>query len=90
MKRNGKAGRTGFFSGGVVNNCGSMCAAAIYKGADFTGGCTYQGVLGLCFSKHPLCAKALLSLFPLLPPVPLLCKGAAEGSLKAKPEMLQP
>lgn len=53
-------------------------------------GCTYQGVLGLCFSKHPLCAKALLSLFPLLPPVPLLCKGAAEGSLKAKPEMLQP
>lgn len=29
---------TGFFSGEVVNKCGSMCAAAIYKGVDYTGG----------------------------------------------------
>lgn len=29
---------TGFFSGEVVKKWGSICAATIYKGADFMGG----------------------------------------------------
>lgn len=88
----------GFFSGEVVNKCGSVCVQQQFlRGQILWVGCTYQRVLGLCMRKHALCAKAFLSLLPLLPPVPLLCtvweqwpKGATEGSLKAKHEMLQP
>lgn len=76
-------------------------AACVYqqfiRGQILQVGCTYQRVLGLLVRKHALCARALLSLFPLLPPASQLCmvweqwpKGAIQGSLKTKHEMLQP
>lgn len=59
---------TGFFSGKVVNKCGSMCVAAIYKGADFTGGLHISEGAGAFSEKTcPVC-KSSSFFVPLTPP----------------------
>lgn len=63
---------TGFFFGEVVNKCGSMCVAAIYKGADFTGGLHISEGAGAFNEKTCTLGKSS-SFFSLLPPASLLC-----------------
>lgn len=70
----GRLEEQGFFLVGWLINVAVCEQQQFIRGQVLWVGCTYQRVLGLCIRKHAPCAKALLSLLPLLPQSPCSAK----------------
>lgn len=80
---------TGFFSGKVVNKCGSMCVSAIYKGADFTGGLHISEGAGAFSEKtRPVC-KSSSFFVPLTPPSIPALHGVGAVTQRSNPRQLK-